>query len=86
MQDSTDKLELSSGAVTAVSNAQAVDIFEKDGEKTSDEQRKKLEKKEKDNQRFAIFHVRILKSGDSIIRMLTTNAPLHCLSFLYFLN
>lgn len=62
MQDSIEKLQPLSGEVAGASNSQAVEIFKMDDEKAADEKEKKSEKKEKDNQRFALYiNVRISK-------------------------
>lgn len=62
MQDSIEKLQPLSGEVAGASNSQAVAIFKMDDEKAADEKEKKSEKKEKDNQRFALYiNVRISK-------------------------
>lgn len=47
VQESTEKLQPSSGAVTGASSSQAVEIFEVEGEKITDEKKKKSEKKTK---------------------------------------
>ncbi|CAG9535625.1 unnamed protein product [Cercopithifilaria johnstoni] len=52
LQDSTEKLQSSSGAVAGASSLQAVEISKVEDEKIADEKRKKSEKKDKDNQRF----------------------------------